>query len=347
MFTEVPCDVQTCVEMYASGHTLTEIGDALGCSYMTVRRRLADAGVEIRKVGKQQQHCRHICLAMHEAGMTDAQIAETFGVTRTTVNEWIRSFGVKRGKGFASNKDMAGVLAKSNASRSRNATKRFVEKFESLHGDRFEIVECGTCNLKGGTCMLRCKTCGHEFDRYVSFKYKTTCPVCREAERMREAEERKAMKAEAEERRKAANLQVDRTCRECGATFHSEYEGAAYCSPECRRKHKRRAAPGRNAKRGGKYRHRKRARKYGCAYDPSVTLARLIERDGLTCYICGKQCDPSDMSWGSSGPNRPTLDHVVPLAKGGGHVWGNVKVCCGECNSAKRDLDVAEVLATA
>lgn len=284
---------------------------------------------------------------MHEAGMTDAQIAETFGVNRTTVNEWLRSFGVKRGKGFASNKDMAGVLAKSNASRSRNAEGRFLKTFADKLSDRFELLEHDKLRAGFGNCRLRCKTCGHEFDRYVDFKYETTCPACREAELRREAEKRKAMRAEAEELRKAANLQVDRTCRECGATFHSEYENAAYCSPECRRKHVNRATAARHKRNGHAGTHRKRARNYGCAYDPSVTLTRLIERDGLTCYICGKQCDPNDLSWGSSGPNKPTLDHVVPLAKGGGHVWGNVKVCCGECNSAKRDLDVAEVLATA
>ena len=76
-------------------------------------------------------------------------------------------------------------------------------------------------------------------------------------------------------------------------------------------------------------------------------MSRLLERDGLTCYICGKTCDPNDTSWGTSGPNYPTLDHVVALANGGGHTWENVRVACGECNSRKRDLDVSDVLATA
>lgn len=347
MFTEVPCDVQTCVEMYQSGHTLTEIGDTIGCSYMTVRRRLADAGVEIRKVGKQQQHCRYICLAMHEAGLTDTQIADTFGVNRTTVNKWLRSFEIKQGRGFASNSERASEVAKKvNDDRAKAAADRFLRTFADNLSDSFELLKHGKLGARRGTCSLRCKTCGHEFDRYVDLKYETTCPVCREAELRRKAEERKAIRVEADER-KAAKLQVDRTCRECGATFHSEYENAAYCSPECRRKHDNKAANARHKRNGYSSCHRKRARNYGCVYDPSVNLKRLIERDGLTCYICGKRCDPNDLSWGTSGPNRPTLDHVVPLAKVGGHTWGNVKVCCGECNSAKRDLDVAEVLATA
>lgn len=338
--------------MYESGHTLTEIGNMFNCSHMTVRRRLADVYVPVRQVGVQRQHCRHICLAMHEVGLTDTEIAETFGINRATVNEWIRSFGVKRGKGFASNKDMARVLAKSNtrkvnAIRAKIAEEKFLKTFADRLSSRFELLEHDSLQSRRGNCRLRCKTCGHEFDRNVDFRYETTCPVCREAELRREAEERKAMRAEAEEQRKAANLQVDRTCRECGATFHSEYKNAAYCSPECKRKHVNRANHAQRKYNVHRSCHRKRARKYGCAYDPSVNLKRLIERDGLTCYICGKQCDPNDLSWGTSGPNRPTLDHVVPLAKGGGHVWGNVKVCCGECNSAKRDLDLDEVLATA
>lgn len=37
-----------------------------------------------------------------------------------------------------------------------------------------------------------------------------------------------------------------------------------------------------------------------------------------------------------------TLDHIVPIAKGGGHTVDNIVFACHACNSEKRDLDPAE-----
>ena len=86
----------------------------------------------------------------------------------------------------------------------------------------------------------------------------------------------------------------------------------------------------------GNYRGGIRARKYGCAFDSSVTLKSLIKRNGLRCAICGELCDPHDHEWTDHfGPKYPTIDHIIPMSKGGGHVWDNVQVAHAICNSAK------------
>lgn len=36
--------------------------------------------------------------------------------------------------------------------------------------------------------------------------------------------------------------------------------------------------------------------------------------------------------------NELTMDHVVPLTRGGKSVKGNLAVCCKECNSQKKNL---------
>ena len=46
-------DVVLAASLYASGKTLTEVGDVFGVSYQTVRRKLADYGTPIRKTGKR------------------------------------------------------------------------------------------------------------------------------------------------------------------------------------------------------------------------------------------------------------------------------------------------------
>jgi len=46
------------------------------------------------------------------------------------------------------------------------------------------------------------------------------------------------------------------------------------------------------------------------------------------CHYCGREV----------GTRRLTLDHVVPLIRGGKSVRGNVVPACKDCNSAKRSL---------
>jgi 5-methylcytosine-specific restriction endonuclease McrA/ribosomal protein S27E len=89
--------------------------------------------------------------------------------------------------------------------------------------------------------------------------------------------------------------------------------------------------------------HRFRANKYGCAYDPTVNLKRLIEKNGLRCAICGEMCDPNDHSWRNGiGPMYPTIDHIIPMARHGGHIWSNVQIAHAICNT-KKGAQVEEV----
>ena len=84
--------------------------------------------------------------------------------------------------------------------------------------------------------------------------------------------------------------------------------------------------------------HIKRAKKHGCDWERGVTLKRLIKRDGLRCALCGELCDPMDNSYGNgSGENYPSMDHIVPIAKGGSHTWNNVQVAHIKCNTEKGD----------
>ena len=44
------------------------------------------------------------------------------------------------------------------------------------------------------------------------------------------------------------------------------------------------------------------------------------------CYYCGGAFEPSEL----------TMDHIVPLARGGKSTKGNIAACCKECNSKKK-----------
>lgn len=81
--------------------------------------------------------------------------------------------------------------------------------------------------------------------------------------------------------------------------------------------------------------HRKRCKRYGAKFDKTVTLSRVIERDGNRCQICGCECNDQDLTYGCWGPTYPTIDHIVPLSKGGNHTMENVQLACARCNTKK------------
>lgn len=62
------------------------------------------------------------------------------------------------------------------------------------------------------------------------------------------------------------------------------------------------------------------------------TTAEIFERDGWICGVCTKPVDRA-LKW----PDRqsPSLDHIVPLTRGGHHVRANVQLAHLVCNMRK------------
>ncbi len=52
------------------------------------------------------------------------------------------------------------------------------------------------------------------------------------------------------------------------------------------------------------------------------------------CHYCGKSFPPSEL----------TMDHILPVVRGGKSTKGNCVVCCKECNNAKKYLTPAEII---
>ena len=60
----------------------------------------------------------------------------------------------------------------------------------------------------------------------------------------------------------------------------------------------------------------------------AITLRKLAERDNWRCHICGKRV--SEKRW--------SMDHLVPLSKGGPHTFANVALAHLKCNQ-RRGVD--------
>lgn len=79
---------------------------------------------------------------------------------------------------------------------------------------------------------------------------------------------------------------------------------------------------------GTTYNHRRRARKAeveGDGVSPEE-FERIIQGQGGKCNMCGKRFCKS---------RRATMDHIIPLSKGGPHISSNIQALCGSCNSEK------------
>ena len=74
--------------------------------------------------------------------------------------------------------------------------------------------------------------------------------------------------------------------------------------------------------------HRRRARRVG-ARSERVSHRAVFERDNWVCGLCGDPVDPS-VKWPSL--MSASLDHVVPLARGGSHTYDNVQLAHSGCN---------------
>lgn len=58
----------------------------------------------------------------------------------------------------------------------------------------------------------------------------------------------------------------------------------------------------------------------------------IIKRDNQTCQYCGKRLVLSEC----------TLEHIVPVSKGGENSWDNVVIACTGCNKKKADKSLEQ-----
>ena len=87
--------------------------------------------------------------------------------------------------------------------------------------------------------------------------------------------------------------------------------------------------------------HRRRALKKSTSTGAPVHLAEIAERDHHKCGICKKRVP--DVKWPH--PLSPSLDHMIPLSRGGAHDPANVQLAHLRCNTAKGNRGGGEQLA--
>jgi 5-methylcytosine-specific restriction endonuclease McrA len=122
-------------------------------------------------------------------------------------------------------------------------------------------------------------------------------------------------------------------CVSCGSEVQTDQQGPRRFCFSCsahRRMQRRRSAKRRTRKDQNR---RRRARLRGARVERFATIS-IFERDNYRCGICGAATNRAATV---PHPDAPTLDHIVPLAKGGAHSRANVQCACFRCNTRKSD----------
>ena len=129
-------------------------------------------------------------------------------------------------------------------------------------------------------------------------------------------------------RKRRGTVEYHRICEICGEPFVTTFPWQLTCSKACHAIF--------NSTRDT--RRLKRLKENG-DIDPTVSLRALIERDKGVCYLCGNTVEENDFVIRDGikciGKTYPTIDHVIPVAKGGTHTWVNIRLAHMGCNAQK------------
>lgn len=112
-------------------------------------------------------------------------------------------------------------------------------------------------------------------------------------------------------------------CDNCGAVFDGDKRRNRYCSADCFTAYKNKA--------NWKHVQKRRARLKGVLIEV-FDSSEIYERDDWTCLLCSEQIE----SWRRApDPLAPSIDHIVPISRGGTHERANVQAAHLGCNSRK------------
>ena len=204
-----------------------------------------------------------------------------------------------------------------------------------LKYSKYEYV--GGYTGSDGYLYLRCKDCG-TIKRHNAQITKPSrrafidCPVCNSISKQYQKDIKKEKARIKRQEQRLLNIKpkqaVMKACPVCNKIFTGNNK-SKYCSAKC------------GYYIGRKHHDDKRIRRMASKGDASISIKGLIARQGNLCAICGKPVDIYDYEKRGcifiAGNYYPSIDHVIPLARGGRHQWDNVQLAHRICNTMKSD----------
>lgn len=180
------------------------------------------------------------------------------------------------------------------------------------HYTRWERTGSPTTRLRGQVvdgCRI-CPTCN--VDQPLSQWTKGECKSCAR-ERTREYRERNPYQ----------RVRVERICFNCKKTFMGNNRRTLHCSDEC--------ADGTLTMRNWKHMKARQLRTR-VAFVEKFDRFEIFERDNWICGICGEKVN-RDLK--HPNPLSASLDHIIPISRGGEHSRQNAQCSHWVCNMRK------------
>ena len=254
-------------------------------------------------------------------GHSHKEVAETFGKSEAWSQTWC--------KGIAPQCDRPVKQPHNQYTNGKFDKVENARQIIAKHYPNFEYVS-GFVNVDSPV-VIRCKVCGTERTASMISLRRDGCVACKECQRRELEAQKQKQQADAvrKEMSKAAHAFHNKKqlgmyfCEVCGAPIKRGH----ICSECAKNKQKRRD----NLK--------KKKRRVAALTKESagITLAKLYERDAGVCWICGQLCD---FGADSNSNLYPSIDHVLPISKGGKDEWSNIKLAHRLCNSMRGDRNI-------
>lgn len=269
-------------------------------------------------------------VALRRQGYSQSQLAEIFGLTN--IGAICKRYGV------------AGVMSDRKAEHHPSGVNQYTKNTEEEKRVYVESLLPFGFSYEGGyidcehKVMIRCNVCNTVFERSmitIRKRRHTVCPCCALKDKEYKQQMESALKEEQRQRREEARKQraleeADKLnqrlhpCLVCGIITANK----KYCSTSCC-----------NKANNNRKETRRRAKIKDALVDSNIDLHVLFNIDKGRCYICGGECDWNDKETRPTGivcgDLYPSIDHVIPLSKGGKHEWENVRLAHRICNSKK------------
>lgn len=234
-------------------------------------------------------------------------------------------------------------ICQTKIGRVRSKKNKYIKPLEEREKHFIDTISNNQPNIKyisgfvdnKSKVLVECNTCGYRFeitvDRLMRKNIKIQCNECKKKETAKQKEIDIQIKKllreqrlylnrlERNKRKETYNLLKKNTiyilkCKCCNDVIYSHCKTKRICN-HCVSKVKKTHS--------------------------TKSLKELYKRDKGICYICGTKCDYEDYTYRGNtfiaGNYYPSIDHVIPLNKGGKDEWNNLKLAHRICNSLKRD----------
>lgn len=349
------------IALYKEGYTSSEIAIKFNVSSNTVRDKLKKEGIKFSNVKPIRSYYCEVCGKEYKSILGNNKYCSS-----ECHSKWLKSnprytkvckhcgieFKTNLNKQMYCSYECGGKSELNKHNPNQYGTKeqrenKFRLEFNLMFKNRVEYV--GGFKDVDSQFDCKCLKCNSIYSlgaQVVRKKGNAECPICNEQERI--AKEifnntrrnlinvLKKVSRLKEKEQKELQKQLDYQnsikeyeCIYCGNKFMSD-RYKKYCSNKC-------------SKKSNEYHKTARRRemiKSNGHYDWSISIPKLIKRDKV-CKLCGKDIDITDIKEAKgtkiAGDNYPSIDHIIPVSKGGTHTWDNVQLAHRGCNTKKNN----------